>query len=333
VADELPQPGTAPPPDDRRRRTPAPKITYRERPASPYVPGSTVKRPPLTPPAGPRFRDRPRPPVVRTQPVAAPARKPKRKARAKPPGFKSRINPLLRSAGRTAASWTPKVLTAARFFLPQLELVSNILVRSVASGYQRARHQEYSDIDLAAFRWLRSVEPYRGPSRRSVARSPLVNPVKATAPRVLSRPAAAVKPAPQPKIQPPPTAPRLRPPVSRPRAPPRKVTPPRPAGRPFRLPNPFSNPFLAPQLAPQLDPLTRFETLGVPLPKPRTRPQPNPSTQPRRQRCACPKPKKPKKGRPGRGFFTVTRTGKETRKYWKTGKYHDKEYRDASYSG
>jgi hypothetical protein len=56
-------------------------------------------------------------------------------------------------------------------------------------------------------------------------------------------------------------------------------------------------------------------------------PAAQPKAEPDRKRCRCPKPKK---ARPGRGFFRVTKQGTVRKTYWKTGKKHTKEYRDAS---
>jgi hypothetical protein len=78
-----------------------------------------------------------------------------------------------------------------------------------------------------------------------------------------------------------------------------------------------TNPQLA--LAPKFD-LTPFNAAGV---------RSSAANRPASGKCKCPPAKKAKKQRPGRGFFVVSPSGLERRKYWKTGKNHTKEYRNA----
>lgn len=250
--------------------------------------------------------------------------------------------PVPKPVGSGRSSWLPRALALARYSGP-VQLVIQETINQLLRQSKRAGDLERSALDSQLWRLTHPDSHVRGRYRRQAAVVPK--------PRVETRPNPVSNPATAPKI-----APRAAPkPASAPQKLPEIA--PRPVGRPVSRPRPapknlpksapksrfsppkfdFRNVFNVPT-GPQV--LTRFRTPGVksPLTLPGTRPgvgtlqlprfdplaQPRPETE--RKRCKCPKPKKAK---PGRGFFRVLANGQVRRKYWKTGKNHTKEYRDA----
>jgi hypothetical protein len=189
----------------------------------------------------------------------------------------------------------------------------------------------------------------RGRNRRQVVVAP--KPVVREAPNPLTNPQKLPEKVPRAAPQPEISAPKnpanvVRPenrPGSRPQNPPLKIpkSPPKSLFSPPKID--LRNLFRPTNLIPDLPNLTRFKGPGVKSPLtipgsrpgvgtlqlPRFDPLAQPRAEPDRKRCKCPKPKKAK---PGRGFFRVLANGQTRKKYWKTGKNHTKEYRDASNS-
>jgi len=283
--------------------------------------------PPSEPRRGGRPRRSPRGPVVtrRQRPRATPR------------------NPV--PTGPSPSSWTPRLLALARYASP-IQLVLQELINNLLRQSKRAGDIERTSIDVGLWRIIHPDSHVRGRPRRKPA------PAVRTAPNPLTRPDARPKPTAKPAPKPAPEPLNL----------PRILTPPRPApgARPRPAPRPAPKPapnpgfpllksppriyFRPPPPITDIPLLTRFKAPGVksPLSMPGTRPGvgtlqlprfdplAQPRAEPDRKRCRCPKPKKAK---PGRGFFRVTASGQVKRKYWKTGKHHTREYRDASNAG
>jgi len=345
VADELPSPSTIPAPD-YRRRTPQPTVTRRERPRSPYVPGSTVKRPRLEP--APRGTYKPPPkPVYKYKPKPKPKavlRKPIPKP--KPLAYQRRAaNELLKRAGKSAASWVPKILLLGRYANPFYD-VGELLVRTVLGNSKLARQREYADLDAAAWRTLnraahpqhavtrdQRVKPYHAP--RPISQNPVLqkNPgVKSekfeVSSQVFARTSEVLTPARAPAGGSRPSTPLPKSPQSSPKLSnnfaKNLFQNQFPQFKTNLLTSTLTKPAAQPQLAlaPKFD-LTPINARGVRSSAVRSQPLGQ------KPGCKCPATKKDKKLRSGRGFFVVSPSGLERRKYWKTGKNHTKEYRNA----
>lgn len=334
MADGLPE--TVPAPRGsvpRGRSAPQPRVTWRRAPTSGTIPGSNVPRP-KAPKFDPTFRIPNRAPeYVARKPAPKPVRKPRASVKPVRKLPKRKQGELVRKVagrvGKSLAHWTPKLFVLARYYNPLVRILGEALGATERNA-DRARAMELQQLDALAARALRRSEPQRG--RVAVSR-PVVRPSQSQQVAPRSRPISPPQRAPIPQIlSPVRTSPEgVATPKNSPKSPSAPVRRPSPTPRGSPRFQFWPSPLLSPQLAPQVayDYLTAVRKPGVASP-PGQAARPGQPGQRRQDKCKCPKPRKPKAPRAGRGFFIVSRAGKETRKYWKTGKYHTKEYKDAS---
>jgi hypothetical protein len=259
--------------------------------------------------------------------------------------------PVPKPTRTSGATGTPKLLTAIRFVGPFLGPTYEVLAELAASMVRKsdmARRIEQRSLD---YRLERTIHPDAGGQRghrasvhsvKPIARvkpvakaqpNPLTRVEPVTRPSEVSKVSTAAKPALEPQpVQLPKVEPGSRPfsrslPVAK--AAPRfevnfekffQIAPRGPL-----LDNPLLTRFKSPSVKSPLtlpNPGNQVGLVQLPSASPFAQPQANPRT----DKCRCPKPKKLKSGR---GFFVVSPSGLERRKYWKTGKDHNKEYRNA----
>ena len=279
MADAAPSP-SIPAQSSRRRRSTKPRVTYRRSPGA-------VSRPVPRPPA---------------------------------------------SVASRAARWIAPTLK----FLGPFPSVLEALFRDVLRNSARAAELQQRTLDDAAdaywWKQLHRTESRRGHARRPRASGspviaqrtlpaarPAARPVQSqlTKPNPLAQPAARVEVAPKVAARPA-EIPAIRPaarPVSKPRGVPKpvKFSPfsieiPPPLRAPMTRPPPIESPLLTPFKAPGVASAPNPLTLG----RLNLEPQPEP------QKCRC-RATKPKKAKPGEGYFSVGRTGRESRISWRNG--------------